>query len=88
MPHTTLHKILRKLWKCKSYKYQVLQHVATHDKDVRYTFFCDLLSSLADDEISTVKTVFSAEATLRVSGNLNRHNLRNPGSSNPHELDI
>jgi hypothetical protein len=76
MPHTTMHKILRKSLKFKSYKYQLLQHVTAQDKEVRYTFFSEFLSRPEDDEIFTAKIIFSDEATYNLSGNVNRHNLR------------
>jgi hypothetical protein len=50
MPHTTLHRILRKRLKFQSYKYQLLQYVTAQNKQVRYT---DFLLRLEDDEIFT-----------------------------------
>jgi hypothetical protein len=46
---------------------------------------CNFLEKLADDDTTMNKLVFSDEATFRLSGQVNRHNLRNWGSGNPHE---
>jgi hypothetical protein len=47
MPHTTVHKIMRKRLKFKSHKYQLLQHVtAWGKKKIRFTFRFDFLSRL------------------------------------------
>jgi hypothetical protein len=81
-----VHKILRKRWKFKRYKYELLQHVTAQDKEVRYSFFSDFLSRLEDDELFTGKIVFSDEATFHLSGNVNRHNLVIWGSNNPCEV--
>jgi hypothetical protein len=43
IPYTTVHKILRKRLKFKSYKYQLLQHVSSQD-EVRYKFCSDFFS--------------------------------------------
>jgi hypothetical protein len=86
MPHTTVHKILRKGLKFKSYKYQLLQHVTAEDKEVRYTFSSVFLSRIEGDELVTAKTVFSDEATFHSSGNDNRHNLRIWGSNGRPEV--
>jgi hypothetical protein len=82
MPHTTMHKNLRKHLKFKSYKYELLQHVTTWDKDVR----SDFLSRLQDDELFTAKIVFSGEGTFHLSGNVNQHdqNLEEKQSSWSH----
>lgn len=38
------------------------------------------------EEVYTEKIVFSDEATLHLSGNISRYNLRIWGSNNPHEV--
>jgi hypothetical protein len=83
MPHTTVHTHLRKRLKFERYEYQLLQHVTAEDKEVRYTFCSDFLSRLEDDEPFIAKIFFTDEATFRLSGNLNRHNLIILGSKNP-----
>jgi hypothetical protein len=54
-----------------SYRYRLLQHIAAQDKEVHYTFFCDFLSRLEDDEIFTDKIAFNDEAIINLSENVN-----------------
>jgi hypothetical protein len=86
MPHTTVHKILQKCLKFKSYKYQLLQHATAQDKEVCHTFCYDFLSRHEDDKLLAAKIVFSDEATFHLLGNINAHNLGIWGSNNPHEV--
>jgi hypothetical protein len=86
MPHTTVHTILRKHLKFKICKYQLLQHVTAQNKQVRYIPYSELLWRLEGDEIFTAKIVRNDEATLNLSGNVNRHNLKIWGTNNPHEV--
>jgi hypothetical protein len=42
----------------------------------RYTFCIDFISALEDDELFTVKIVFSVEIAFRSSENVNLHDLK------------
>jgi hypothetical protein len=46
---------------------------------------CNFLGNLADDDTTMNRLVFRDEATFRLLGRVNRHNLRNWGSENPHD---
>jgi hypothetical protein len=74
MSQLTAHRILRTLRRCKSYKYQFLQHVVVQHKEVRYTFYCDVLSNLEDDKHFTSDILCSDEA-IYLSGHVIRHKM-------------
>jgi hypothetical protein len=57
--HTTVHKILRKRLKCKSHKYQLLQHVTAQDKEVRYKFCSNFRSSVKYRSQELDRTTYS-----------------------------
>jgi len=82
MPQSTAHKILRTLRRCKSYKYQFLQHVIVQDKEVRYTFYCDVLSNLEVGEHFAAGISCCDEATY-LSGHAIQHKVRLLMSSSP-----
>jgi len=82
MPQSTAHKILRTRRRCKSYKYQFLQHVIVQDEEVRYTCYCDFLSNLEVDEHFTADISCCDEATY-LSGHVIQHNVRIWMSSSP-----
>ena len=84
MPQSIAHKILRTLRRCKSYKYQFLQHVIVQDKEVRSTFYCDVLSNLEGDEYFTADFSCSVEA-IYLSGHVIQHKVR-IWMSNPHAV--
>jgi hypothetical protein len=65
MPHTTVHKILRKRLKFKSYKYQLLQHATAQDKEVRYAFYPDFILGLEGDELLIPKIVIKPHFIYR-----------------------
>jgi hypothetical protein len=79
MPHTTVHKILQKRLKFKSYKFHLLQPRSSLD-------ILHWLSRFEDDELFTAKIGFRDEATFHLSGNVTWHNLIIWGSNNPHEV--
>jgi hypothetical protein len=83
VPQSTAHKILRILRRCKSYNYQFLQHVMVQEKEVRYTFYCDVLSNLEDDEHFTADILCSDEATY-LPGHVTEHKVRISMSSGSH----
>lgn len=73
---------MRTLRRCKSYKYQFLQHVIVQDKEVRNTFYCDVLSNLEDGEHFTADISCSDEATY-LSEHVIQHKVRIWMSSSP-----
>jgi hypothetical protein len=62
------------------YKVQIVHEIETNDKPLREQFVFDLLNQ---DQHFLRNVVFSDEATIHLSGKVNRHNYRLSGSENP-----
>jgi hypothetical protein len=60
-----------------------LQALNPQDQNLRFQFCVDFQQRLEEDEFAE-KLVFSDEATFRVCGKANRHNVRIWGTENPH----
>jgi hypothetical protein len=77
------------MWKClkfKSCRYQIFQHATAKDKELCYTFYCDFLLRLEDDELFTAKIISSDKVTPHLLGNVTQHNLRMWGSNSSREV--
>jgi len=48
MQQLMVHNILQTCLRFKNYKHQLLQHVTVQDKEVHYTFCCNILPKLED----------------------------------------
>jgi hypothetical protein len=75
-PKTSVWQVLWKHLRLRPYQLQILQQLKPTDKVKRYDFCCSFLRKLADDDTIMNKLAFSDEATFRLPGRGNRHNLR------------
>jgi hypothetical protein len=57
VPLSTVQKILQACFIFKLQN-QLLQHIIPQDKDIRYTFCCNVLSNHIDDKLFTTKIIF------------------------------
>jgi hypothetical protein len=69
----------------RPYKLHLLQALKPHDKISRYDYFCKTQEMCDSDKNLMDRLVFSDEATLHLSGKVNRHNIRIWRSEDPHE---
>ena len=64
----------------------MLQTLQSNDMSRRKEFAVNMLQRISEDEAFLMRVCFSDEATLHVSGKLNKHNARIWGSENPHAI--
>ena len=83
MLQSSVWRILRKHPRVKGYWLQLLQALNPQDHNLRLHFCVDFQQWLEKDGFAE-KLVFSDEATFHVCGKVNRHNVRNWGTDNPH----
>src|SRR5215469_2188886 len=86
IPLSTVHGILHKRLKFRSYKIQVVQHLQAKDYTARVDGCNVLIENIERDDHFLSNLIFSDEATFHISGRVNRHNCRIWGEENPHEL--
>ena len=86
IPKSTVHDILRKRLKFRSYKIQVVQRLRAKDYTARVDGCSVLIENIDSDNHFLSNLIFSDEATFHISGRVNRHNCRIWGEENPHEL--
>ena len=83
MPQSSVWRILHKHLHVKGYQLQLLQALNPQDHNIRLHFCVDFQQQLEEDGFAE-KLVFSDEATFRVCGKVNCHNICIWGTENPH----
>jgi hypothetical protein len=68
------------------YKIQLLLAIRPGDNRKRYDFVVDILNEIDKDEQFLHRVMFSDEATFRVSGHVQRHNIRIWANKRPHDF--
>ena len=86
MNRETVHRALKKRLGLKPYKLQLLHRIKPMDRPQRYDFAVAMLHVIDRDPTFLKKFTFSDECTFRVSGHVNRHNVRIWARENPHEF--
>jgi len=91
IPQPTVWRVLRRRSLFKPYRLQLVQDIRPNDERKRVEF-CDHLLQNMEDDTSLPRLIFSDEATFRLSGKVNRHNvciwgLKNPQEAMGHEMD-
>ena len=81
-----VHRVLKKRLGLKPYKLQLLHRIKPMDKPQRYDFAVSMLTEIDRDPEFLKNFTFSDECTFRVSGHVNRHNVRIWARENPHEF--
>ena len=81
-----VHNVVRKRLGLKPYKLQLLHEIKPIDKPKRFNFAVDMLDKIDRDPTFLQNIIFSDECTFRVSGHVNKHNVRIWAHENPHEL--
>jgi hypothetical protein len=77
-------KVVHMRLKLYAYELQIVQEIKPNDKPLREQFAVDLLECFDQDEHFLHNVDFSDEATLQLSGKVNRHNCRIWGYENSH----
>ncbi|GBM22387.1 hypothetical protein AVEN_131502-1 [Araneus ventricosus] len=85
MPVSTVRKVLRKILRLYAYKVRIAQALESDDRSRRAYFATDMLRRIDDDSEFLNRIMFSDEACFRLSGIINRHNVRIWGSETPHK---
>ena len=80
LPSTTVFRILKREFKKKAYKLQILQKIYPTDYQKRVTYAKSVLDK-GNDFINRI--VFSDESTFHLSGKVFRHNCRIWGTEKP-----
>jgi len=75
---------LRRCLLFKPYRLQLVQALRPNDKRKRVEF-CDRMLQNTEDDTCLPRLIFSDEPTFRLSGKVNRHNVRIWGLQNPQE---
>ena len=88
----TLHNVVHKRLRLRTYKIQITQKIKHDDKHKRLTFAASVLDKIDENNSYLDHIRFSEESTFHISGKVNRHNFRIWGSENPsvvfqHERD-
>ncbi|PNF18501.1 hypothetical protein B7P43_G09037 [Cryptotermes secundus] len=82
LSQTTVWRVLRRRLVYKPCHLQLVQALRANGK-VKRVEFCDRMLKNMEDELFLPRVIFSDEATFRLSGKVNRHNVRIWGIQNP-----
>ncbi|PNF28323.1 hypothetical protein B7P43_G03472, partial [Cryptotermes secundus] len=85
LPQQIVWKILRRRLHFKPHRLQLLQQLKPEDYG-RHLEFCVTMQQALEDEDFASKLIFSDEATFRLSGKVNRHNVKLWGTENPRAI--
>ena len=69
----------------RSCKLQFVHHICQHAKEDRFDFLMMMCEKMDEDNDCMKKSVFSNEATIHISGRVNKHNCRILCSCLPNE---
>ena len=72
----TVNNVAKKRLGLKPYKLQLLHEIKPQDKPRRFNFAVEMLHEIDIDPTFLKNVVFSDECIFRVSGHVNRHNVR------------
>jgi hypothetical protein len=84
MSKTRVWRVRRKRLMFKPYRIQMVQQLSDEDHRRRLDFCLQLQDLMSSDDHFLEKVQFSDEATLHVSGAVNRRSVKTWGSENPH----
>jgi hypothetical protein len=84
IPHSTVHKALRKRLRLRAYKIQMIHALNPSDQVARTNSAVDMLERTDTSPDFLCQVCFSDEATFHANGVVNRYNYRIWGSRSPH----